>query len=77
MAKGDTQPLDLDPAEAKRLAEAVRRIDAGMKTLVDAGLNRKALVVLLHASTQVTMRDINAVLDGLERLGADYLERSK
>lgn len=76
MAK-EQQPVEIDAAEATRLAEAVRRIDTGMKALIESGLTRKALVVLLHHSTQVTMRDINAVLDGLERLGTEYLEKSK
>lgn len=79
MARSDTPPPPPPPEitaeDAKRLAEAVRRIDKGMKALKDSGLNRKALVILLADMTQVTRRDVNAVLDGLEGLGDAYLEK--
>lgn len=78
MARGDSQPPpDLQPDDARRLAEAVRRIDKAVKALNEGGLNRKAIVVLLAESTGVSRRDINAVLNGLESLGSEYLEKSK
>lgn len=78
MAAKDTQPPpEIEPADARRLAEAIKRIDKAMKELVESGLSRKAIVTLLADSTGVAKRDINAVLNGLETLGNDYLERSK
>lgn len=68
-------PLSHD--DALQLVEAVRKIERASKDILAAGLQRKALVVLLHDSTGVAKRDINAVLDGLESLGADYLEAAK
>jgi hypothetical protein len=62
--------------DARKLAEAVRRIDKFSKEFTASGMNRRALVVLLHDATSVTKRDINAVLDGLDGLGDMYLERS-
>lgn len=70
-------PKELTADDAKRLAEAVRRIDAGMKALSSSGLNRRAIVTLLHDMTEVGKRDINTVLNGLENLGDTFLEKSK
>lgn len=78
MAAKDTQStVEIEPADAKRLAESIKRIDKAMKELAESGLSRKALVTLLADSTGVAKRDINAVLNGLETLGNDYLERAK
>lgn len=78
MARGDSQPPpSIEPDDARRLADAVRKIEKAMKALNESGLNRKAIVVLLADSTGVSRRDINAVLNGLEALGADYLEKAK
>ncbi len=70
----DDEGLILTPEDAAALADAVRRIDEGMQSIAESGLNRRALVVLLHASTKVTKRDINAVLNGLECLRDAYLD---
>jgi len=77
MAKTEAQLPEITPNDAKSLAEAIRKIDKAVKTLVESGLNRKALVVLLHEETGVARRDINGVLDGLENLGAAFLDMSK
>jgi hypothetical protein len=71
------EPLEITQEDARQLAESVRKIDKAMKDFIASGLTRKALVVLLNDATGVAKRDINAVLDGLESLGAIYLESSK
>jgi len=71
------EDIELDHTDAKRLAVAVEKIDKAMKEIMVSGLSRKAIVALLHDSTQVSKRDINSVIDGLESLGALYLERVK
>jgi hypothetical protein len=68
---------EITPSDAAKLADAIRRIDKAFKELDNAGLNRKAIVVLLNESTGVARRDINAILDGLNTLGATYLDRAK
>lgn len=69
---------ELGTEDAKKLAEAVRRIDDAVAALAKSGLNRRALVVLLHDATSgVSKRDINAVLDGLEELAKLYLEAER
>jgi len=70
-------PVELTIEDARQLAESVRKIDKATKEFLASGLSRKALVVLLNDSTGVAKRDINAVLDGLESLGATYLEGTK
>ena len=70
----DDEALIIEHDDAVALAEAVKRIDQSMQNLKECGLNRNALVVLLHASTRVSKRNINAVLNGLEGLGECYLE---
>lgn len=77
MAKETQPPLEISADDARRLADSVRKIEKGMKELNEAGLNRKAIVVLLAESTGVSRRDINAVLNGLETLGSEYLEKAK
>jgi hypothetical protein len=60
------------PDEPKDLSEAIGRIDGAMKTLLKSGLNRKAVIVLLHDYTKVSKRDIETVLSGLENLKEMY-----
>ena len=71
------EPLEITQEDARQLAESVRKIDKAMKDFIASGLSRRALVVLLNDATGVAKRDINAVLDGLESLGATYLELPK
>lgn len=54
------------------LAAAIVTISEGVTALLKSGLNRKAIVILLAASTGVTRQNINAVLDGLATLKKDY-----
>jgi ribosomal protein L7Ae-like RNA K-turn-binding protein len=77
VAKETQPPPEISADDARRLADSVRKIEKGMKELNEAGLNRKAIVVLLAESTGVSRRDINAVLNGLETLGSEYLEKAK
>jgi hypothetical protein len=76
-AKEPREVPRLSPDDALQLVEEIRQIGRGMREILTAGLQRKTLVVLLHESTGVPKRDINAVLDGLETFEADFLEKSK
>lgn len=60
------------PVEPEVLAEAITRISKGFDALRKSGLNKKAIVVLLHDSTRVAKRDIETVLVGLENLSRNY-----
>lgn len=63
-----------EKVEPKDLSEAIERISGAMKTLLKSGLNRRAIVVLLHDSTRVSKRDIETVLNGLETLKKTYTQ---
>jgi hypothetical protein len=65
-------PIELpDPAQ---MAESVRRIQDGTQKLLKAGLNRRALLVLLKDSSGISMADIAKVLDSLSSLAATYVD---
>ena len=70
-------PPDITADDAVRLAEAVRKIDKGMRMMADSGLNRRAIITLLNDLTGVGKRDISDVLNGLEGLGDAFLEKQK
>ncbi len=54
------------------LAKAIIDISTAAQALQRGGLNQRAVVVLLHDSTNVPMRDIKYVLNGLAQLRKDY-----
>jgi hypothetical protein len=55
------------------LAKAIVKISDGVSALLAGGLNQRAIVILLHHSTKVAMKDIAAVLEGLKTLKDDYI----
>lgn len=62
-----------DPPESKEiLAEAITRVSDGFTKLQASGLNKAAIVVLLHDSTKISKRDIVTILDSLARLKGWY-----
>ena len=58
-------PKDILAAEICKLSDATNK-------LILSGLNQKAVVILLRDATGLSKRDINAVLDGLGQLRAEY-----
>lgn len=63
----------LDP---DTLADRLKSISSGMKKILDGGLNRRALVVLLQDCTGQSKTTINAVLDGLRDIEKNYCRRT-
>ncbi len=61
-----------NPESKEILAEAIVNIGAASKKLLASGLNRDAIVVLLHDATKISKRDINIILNGLTRLEGWY-----
>lgn len=60
------------PVERAVLADAILGIEYAMKKLLKSGLNRHAIIVLVHDACNVGKTDIRAVLDSLETLAKDY-----
>lgn len=59
----------LDP---NTLAERLTAIQTSLQAVLDSGLNRRAIVTLLHDSTKVSRGNIESVLDGLENIRKHY-----
>lgn len=61
--------------DAKKVADAILRIDISFKAFLTAGLNQKAIITLLHDYTGVGKRDIERVLKGCATLANEYLSK--
>ena len=67
-----------NPIPVEILAEHIKAISEGVKTLMAGPLNEKAIVLLIqHAipGTAVKVTDIRAVIRALERLETTYLKK--
>jgi hypothetical protein len=60
------------PVEREVLATAITKISEGMQALLKSGLNRDAIIVLLHDRTRLPKSTLNTVLNGLAQLKRDY-----
>jgi transcriptional regulator CtsR len=61
------------PPESKEiLADAIVRISEAFTKLSASGLNRDAIIILLHDHTKISKRDIKLILDSLSRLRGWY-----
>lgn len=69
------QKLPVAIPEPADMAEAIRRISDAAGRLMAAGLNRKALCVLLSHSSGESQRTVSKVLDSLASLAAEYTTR--
>ncbi len=54
------------------LTQAILEMSRSMKRLLASGLNRKAIVILVHDQSKLSKRDIELVLNNLESLAEDY-----
>lgn len=67
------QVVKSDPPETTEiLAESIVRLGEAVKKLDASGMNRKAIVLLLHDVTKVGKRDIEDILDAIPRLRGWY-----
>jgi len=56
------------------LVESIQKISKAAQALADSGLNRKAVVALLHDKTKLSKKNIIIVLDNLEEMAEHYTE---
>lgn len=63
------------PETTEILAEAITRISDGFARLQKSGLNKQAIIILIHAETKLAQRDIRTVLDALPRLAGWYCRK--
>ena len=60
------------PEPTEILAEAIIRIGESFDKLQKNGLNKTAIVVLIHDYTKIPKRDINIVLESLSKMKGWY-----
>ena len=61
--------IESEPPETPEvLAEAIIKISSAMRSLLDSGINRHAIVILLQADTKLSRASINLVLDSIDEL---------
>ncbi len=60
------------PVERNVLAQAIVDIAAAMKKLTYGGVNRDAIVILVHDQTKLPKRDIVAVFNALQDLERQF-----
>lgn len=56
-----------------QMPDIIRKVNDAVECLQTAGLNRRALVLLLHDTCRVSKKDINALLDALPTLADRFL----
>ena len=62
---------------SEKLAREIRMISRAFKKLASSGLKRDTLVLLIRAYSNVGKPDIRAVLQALDNLENEYLEKEK
>ena len=61
-----------NPESTEILAEAIIRIGENFEKLQKSGINREAIVVLIHDMTKLPKRDIGLVLNSLAKMKGWY-----
>ena len=62
-----------NPPETKEvLAEAICKISLAAERLASSGLNKTAVVALLHDRTKISKKQIHTILNGLRQLEGWY-----
>lgn len=54
------------------LVEAIRKVSKAAQALADSGLNRKAIITLLHDRSKISKKNIEIILNNLEELADHY-----
>jgi hypothetical protein len=71
------QAVDLEEVPVELLAQSIRDISMAAKKMLNSGLNRRALIVLIQDScVRIGQREICAVLDSLVDLETRYCTKA-
>lgn len=65
------------PVPAEIIAQSIVEIAKGMKVLNSMRLSRRAIVTLIHEQSKIARRDIEIVMNNLDRLEQDWLKPSQ
>jgi len=63
---------EVKPEPTEILAEAVIRIGENFERLQKSGINKNAIIILIHDYTKISKRDINLVLESLAKMKGWY-----
>lgn len=77
MAKQPDAKTAVENIPVEELEKAIVEISAGMRKLRNSRLTERAILVLLQDSTGQSMRNIQAVLKGLEGLERRFLKTTR
>ena len=72
MSKVEIQQDTSNPVPPIILAEALISISASFRKLTKSGLNRRAIIALLHDDTGLRKKDLVLVLDSLDDLAKNF-----
>lgn len=61
-----------DPIADHVLAKCIVEISEAMQKLLSSGLNRRAIIALIHDRSKINKSDICIILNNLEALREDY-----
>jgi len=76
--EGPVEQVSMIPLDASEdIAQAIRDVSDAAARILDAGLNQRALNILIRDATGVNFREINAVLNILPELGELYTQESE
>lgn len=70
--KVEVQQEDEKPVAKMVLAANIVEINGAMQKLLRSGLNRRAIVALVHDNTKIAKSTIETVIDGIEDLKRAY-----
>lgn len=65
---------EANPETVEVIAASILAIAEGMKAVRKTRLTRKAIICLIHDTSRIGKRDIEIVLNSLERLEVDWLK---
>jgi hypothetical protein len=60
---------------SEKLGREIRMISRGFKKLANSGMKRETLVLLIHNYSNVGRPDVRAVLQALEKLEEEYMNK--
>lgn len=63
------------PVAAEVLAKSIIEIDKAVKAMLNAGLKRETIVVLIHDMSVLAKRDVRLVLDCLDGFKAEWCSK--
>lgn len=75
MAKTETPEQKAQRELIEKIAGNIQSLADSVKSLLNGPLNRRALIVLLASSSKLSQDNVKNVLEALERMDKDWLNK--